>query len=250
MTQTIPPTREKARRKLEKRADEILARAGQVTSEGWPPVWQPHREETDHDRIAVAHTGAHSLHEAALFCMLPSYDPQGGTRKLSELMAERPGAEAEDTETTLATGGGFHQSGKELPKREVWERCRWLGCEAALYSPEKPRRQGNPREVLRCSQEARQDAHAAPQNARDMGGQASEPFLHRGAPNTDFRVVSPPAGGLLPSQPRLLASAEHVGPDVSLAFIPQGWRVIPLGPCTLGGVPLARPTGRAAPKSL
>nr|WP_145488963.1 MULTISPECIES: hypothetical protein [Streptomyces] len=158
MTQTIPPTREKAKRKLEKRADEILARAGQETSEGWPPVWQPHREETDHDRIAVAHTGAHSLHEAALFCMLPSYDPQEGTGKLSELMAERPGAEAEDTETTLATGGGFHQSGKELPKREVWERCRWLGCEAALYSPEKPRRRGNPRKYC--------DAHKKPARTR------------------------------------------------------------------------------------
>ncbi|MEU9846244.1 hypothetical protein [Streptomyces sp. NPDC047985] len=145
MANTIPPTREKARKKLEKRADELLAKAGEVSLEGWPPAWQPHREETEHDRIAVAHAGAHSLHEAVLFCVLPSYDPQEGVREISELMADKPGADVEDTETALATEGGFHKSGKEQPKREVWERCRWLGCGEPLYSPEKPRKRGNPR---------------------------------------------------------------------------------------------------------
>lgn len=145
VTKTIPPTREKARRQLEKRADEILATAGEPTSEGWPQTWHPDREETEHDRIAVAHKGVHSLREAALFCMFPSYDPQEERGKISELMTQKPGADTEDVETVLATEGGFHKSGKEQPKREVWERCRWLGCGKSLYSPEKPRKRGNPR---------------------------------------------------------------------------------------------------------
>ncbi|GHB08361.1 hypothetical protein GCM10010512_44900 [Streptomyces thermoviolaceus subsp. thermoviolaceus] len=145
MTKTIPPTREKARRQLEKRADEILATAGEPTSEGWPQTWHPDREETEHDRIAVAHKGVHSLREAALFCMFPSYGPQEERGKISELMTQKPGADTEDVETVLATEGGFHKSGKEQPKREVWERCRWLGCGKSLYSPEKPRKRGNPR---------------------------------------------------------------------------------------------------------
>ncbi|MFJ8790789.1 hypothetical protein [Streptomyces sp. NPDC102462] len=166
MTKTIPPTRKRARRKLEKRADEILAASREETSESWPPVWQRHDEETEHDRIAVAHTGAHSLHEAALFCMLPSYDPQEGTQEISQLMAERPGVDAEDTETVLATEGGFHKSGKEQPKREVWERCRWLGCGEPLYSPEKPRKRGNPRKY--CDTH-KKDARARTERLRTRG---------------------------------------------------------------------------------
>ncbi|MFF9124705.1 hypothetical protein ACF09J_15590 [Streptomyces sp. NPDC014889] len=157
MTRTIPPTSQKRRAKLEARADEILNAAGEEQHEEWPQPWRS-SGETEHERIAAAHTGIFPLHVAVLLCSAPSYEPKTQTQVFSELMEDVPGADTADEGIDLVAGGGFQLCGKEQPKREVWERCRWLGCGDPLYSPERPRKKGNPRKYC--------DAHKKAARAR------------------------------------------------------------------------------------
>ncbi|QFQ97909.1 hypothetical protein F9278_18685 [Streptomyces phaeolivaceus] len=132
----------KGQARLEARADAILNEAGEEKCEDWPQPWR-NSSETEHERIAAAHTGVFPLLVAALLCSAPSYEPN--TQVFSELMEKAPGADTVDEGVDLVAAGGFQLSGKEQPKREVWERCRWSGCGVALYSPDRPRKRGNPR---------------------------------------------------------------------------------------------------------
>ncbi|WP_158880240.1 hypothetical protein [Streptomyces sp. NRRL F-4428] len=157
MNDIIPPSGEWERRRLERKADALLEADGDEMWDNWPASW-PRREEMEFDRIAAAHTGMVPLVVVPLVASLPSFDPEGKLKHLSALISEVPTQETEHIETALAEVGGFHKCGKEQAKREVWECCRWMGCREPLYTPGKPRRQGNPRKYC--------PAHQKPARAR------------------------------------------------------------------------------------
>lgn len=138
---------------LEEAAAEMLSAAGPYEyGEDWPEEWKA-EPESEHERLAAAHTGLLPLPLAAIAGMYPEFDPAESTKRLSEILSAKPGVDPELVED-CTEAEGFHAVGKDLPARQVWERCRWLGCGTPLYSPERPRGRGNPRKYCPEHQKA------------------------------------------------------------------------------------------------
>ncbi len=138
---------EKRRGKLERDADAILEAAGGEVWDGWPNSW-PHREESEFERIASAHTGMVPLVVTSLCASLPDFDPAAEGRAMQGLMQERPGLEPPDALSEIlddmmdgtAYGPGFTVERRNFPP----EGCRWSGCAEALYAPGAARKPGRP----------------------------------------------------------------------------------------------------------
>ncbi|MFE6688768.1 hypothetical protein ACFVFQ_20130 [Streptomyces sp. NPDC057743] len=147
INEIIPPSDDKEREKLERKADAFLEAAGDEVWDVWPGSW-PRRKETEFDRIAAAHTGSVPLAAVSIVASLPECDLEVEHHTTEELMQERPGAQAADTlsqllEGTAITpsyGSGFVMERRNFPP----ETCRWSGCNEPLYVAEAPCKAGRP----------------------------------------------------------------------------------------------------------
>lgn len=147
MYETIPPTNDRRRAKLEQRADVLLEAADDEVWDDWPNFW-PHREESEFERIAAAYTGMVPLVVTSLCASLPDFDPAADGRAMRVLMQERPGLEPpdalseilDDTMDGAAYGSGFTMERRSFPP----EGCQWGGCAEPLYTPGAARKRGRP----------------------------------------------------------------------------------------------------------
>ncbi|MFI0912894.1 hypothetical protein [Streptomyces abikoensis] len=157
VNETIPPSDEKKRARLEREADALLEEAGDDTKEGWPGSW-PRREESEFDRIAAAHAGMMPLSLVPLVASLPDFDPEAAYSATQDLMRGCSGTEAPDALSqilegaVLASGYGF---GFTLERRSSpSEMCRWQGCKKALNGAGRPRGAGRPSKHCAAHQKA------------------------------------------------------------------------------------------------
>ncbi|MEV5872773.1 hypothetical protein AB0L75_00815 [Streptomyces sp. NPDC052101] len=147
MNEIIPPSDDRKRDRLERKADALLEAAGDHVADGWPGSW-PRQEETEFDRIAAAHAGMVPLAAVSLIASLPSFAPEEGGHAIRDLMQERPGVGEPDplSEILEATadatpyGSGFALERRNFPPDE----CRWDGCDESLYAAGKTRKPGRP----------------------------------------------------------------------------------------------------------
>lgn len=157
VNEIIPPTDEKRRGRLERRADALLDVASDEFGDDWPGPW-PRREEKEFDRIAAAHTGMVPLSAVPFVASLPNFDPEAGRRTMENMMRERPGLEVaepvvqliDSVDDSVVFGSGFGVERRNFPP----ETCRWSGCREPLYASETPRGRGNPRKYCALHKKA------------------------------------------------------------------------------------------------
>ncbi|WP_102924236.1 hypothetical protein [Streptomyces noursei] len=144
----IPPTDEKRRGKLERKADTLLEAAGDEKCDDWPGSWTQ-RPEMEFERIAAAHTGMVPLAVTSLCASLPDFAPETPRHAVESMMRERPGLEAAEpvvqlldaVDDSAVFGSGFTMERRNFPP----ETCRWGTCQEPLYASEAARGRGNPR---------------------------------------------------------------------------------------------------------
>ncbi|MFF9498306.1 hypothetical protein [Streptomyces sp. NPDC014656] len=147
MYETIPPTDDRRRAKLEQNADALLEAAGDEAWDDWPNPW-PHRKESEFECISAAHTGMVPLVVTSLCASLPDFDPAAEGRAIQGLMQERPGLERPDAISEILDGtmdGTAYGSGFTVERRNSPpEGCQWGGCAEPLYAPGAARKPGRP----------------------------------------------------------------------------------------------------------